>query len=198
MLGVILAGGQARRMGGGDKPLLALGGRSLLAHVVARVGPQVEGLAISANGDPARFAGFGVPVVADAVAGQGPLGGMLAGLRWAAGLGAPSLLVAPGDTPFLPDDLVLRLEAARAAAGEQVAYARCGGLAHPAVAVVATRLVGALEGALAAGQRGMLGWMEAQGACVADWDPLGGDQFLNINTPEELRAARARWDRRTG
>lgn len=183
MDGLILAGGKAVRMGGGDKPLRRFGQGVLLDHVVARVGPQVTRLAISANGDPARFAGWGCAVVADAVPGQGPLGGMLAGLRWAAG--AESLLIVPGDTPFLPEDLAARL----AAAGAPAAYAVSGGRDHPTVALVATRLADDLAAYLASGQRAVRGWMARQGAVGVIWPVTPRDPFFNINTPEALAAA---------
>jgi molybdenum cofactor guanylyltransferase len=119
--GVILAGGRATRMGGGDKGLLPLGGRPLLAHVVARLGPQVDRLALNANGDPARFAGFGLPVVADSVPGHaGPLAGVL---DWAAAKGAEAIATAAADTPFFPADLVAGLRAAAAAAAVPLAVA---------------------------------------------------------------------------
>ncbi len=106
--GLVLAGGEARRMGGGDKPLLTVGGRSMLAAVIAALG--VPNIAISANGDPARFAAFGLPVLSDgAYHGQGPLAGVLAGLDWAASLDMAALLTAPGDTPFLPTGLAEHL-----------------------------------------------------------------------------------------
>jgi molybdenum cofactor guanylyltransferase len=125
VLAVVLAGGLARRMGGGDKPLRMLGGRPLLDHVLARVGPQVAGVILNANGDPGRFAAYGLPVVADPLPEHpGPLAGVLAGLDWAAGRpGVTDVLSVPGDCPFLPDDLLARLEAARRAAGLPMACA---------------------------------------------------------------------------
>ena len=115
-IGVILAGGLARRMGGGDKPLLEIGGRPILQHVIDRLKPQCGLLTINANGDPARFARFGLPVVADSVDGfAGPLAGVLAGMDFGAARGAAHVLTAPGDTPFLPADLVSRLEGLSAA-----------------------------------------------------------------------------------
>ena len=113
-IGVILAGGLARRMGGGDKPLAEIAGRPILQLVIDRLKPQCAALAINANGDPARFSAFGLPVVADSVEGfAGPLAGVLAGMDYAAASGAADVLSAPGDTPFLPADLLSRLEAAR-------------------------------------------------------------------------------------
>ncbi|TIM25805.1 MAG: molybdenum cofactor guanylyltransferase MobA, partial [Mesorhizobium sp.] len=106
--GIILAGGQSRRMGGGDKSLLALGGRRVLDHVVARLAPQVGPLALSANGDPTRFAKFGLPVLADTVEGYaGPLAGILAGLEWAS-MACSVVVTVAGDTPFFPEDVVGR------------------------------------------------------------------------------------------
>ena len=107
IVGVLLAGGRASRMGGGDKCLLPLAGRPLLAHAIERMAPQVGALVLSANGDPARFGEFGLPVVADTFPGfQGPLAGLLAGMRWAEARGATSVATAPADTPFFPRDHV--------------------------------------------------------------------------------------------
>ena len=112
--GIILAGGQARRMGGGDKALLEADGKPLLGHVIERLAPQVSEIAINANGDANHFAGFGLPVIADTVDGfVGPLGGVLAGMRWAAKQGHSHIVSAAGDTPFFPADLVEKLLAAR-------------------------------------------------------------------------------------
>ncbi|KZZ24634.1 molybdenum cofactor guanylyltransferase MobA, partial [Sulfitobacter sp. HI0082] len=109
-LGVILAGGQATRMGGGDKGLLPLGQGTLLSSVIDRLEPQVAGLALNANGDAARFADLGLPVLADSIEGfAGPLAGVLAGLDWAAEQGADTIVTAAADTPFFPCDLVPRL-----------------------------------------------------------------------------------------
>ena len=196
-LGVILAGGRASRMGGGDKGLLALGGRPLLAHAIERLEPQVPALALNANGDPTRFARFGLPVLADSVPGlPGPLAGVLAGLDWAAGQGAESIVTVAADTPFFPCDLVPRL----LLAGE--------GMAHPLVLAATAGAEGEvrlqptfglwpvvlremLRGALAQGERKVRVWAEAQGARVAAFAELGFDPFFNINTPEDLDRARA-------
>ena len=139
---VLLAGGLARRMGGGDKPLRLLGGRPLLDHVLDRIRPQVRAVALNANGDPARFAAWGLPVLPDPLPGNpGPLAGVLAGMRWAASVGAAYVLSVPTDTPFLPSDLVERLDAARRLAGVPIACAASGGPTHPVVALwpVSTR-----------------------------------------------------------
>jgi molybdopterin-guanine dinucleotide biosynthesis protein A len=121
---VILAGGLARRMGGGDKPLRDIAGRTMLDRVLDALRPQVAGLALNANGDPARFAPWGLPVLADPVEGYvGPLAGVLAGMDWAAAQGARWLVSASGDSPFLPADYVARLHAARQAAGASMKLA---------------------------------------------------------------------------
>ena len=136
--GLILAGGLARRMDGRDKALVEIGGRPLLAHVMARLAPQVAGLALNANGDAARFAAFHLPVVADDVPGfAGPLAGVLAGLDWLARErpGATHAASVAADTPFLPTDLVARLAEARVAAGARVAVAASGGRRHPVIAL---------------------------------------------------------------
>lgn len=185
LVAVVLAGGLARRMGGGDKTLLELGGRTLLDHVLERLRPQVDAVALNANGDPARFARFGLPVLPDPMLGRpGPLAGVLAGMRWARGLGADSLLTVPGDTPFLPPDLVARL---RAAGG--LACAASGGRAHPVVALWPLDLEAALAAALAAGERRLGVWAAAQGMARVAWEGTP-DPFLNINTPEDLAEAR--------
>lgn len=189
---VVLAGGQARRMGGGDKALRMLAGRTLLDHVLARIAPQVDRVALSANGNPARFAAWGLPVLADTVPDfPGPLAGVLSGLRWAAGQGAAEALVVPTDSPFLPPDLLARLSAGRGAAA--IACAASAGQVHPVAALWPVALADALEAALKAGDRRMEGFMRAQGLAVVPF-PVGpeGDPFANLNTPEELAAAEAR------
>lgn len=192
LAGLVLAGGQARRMGGGDKALRPLGGRTLLDHVLARLAPQAGPVALSANGDPARFAAWGLPVLPDTMPGfPGPLAGVLAGLRWAAGLGATEMLVVPTDTPFLPADLLARLREGRGAAA--LACAVSGGRMHPVVALWRTGLADRLEAALAAGERRVAGWMRAEGLAEVEF-PIGpdGDPFANLNTPEDLAAAALR------
>jgi len=186
--GLVLAGGRGRRMGCVDKPLVPLGGRPLLAHVVARLAPQVGALAIGANGDPARFAAFGLPVLADGeAAGAGPLAGLLAGLDWAAGLGAPALVTAAADTPFLPRDLVARLCAAAGPAGLAVAAAPEAVL-HPTAGLWPVGLRAALRADLARGERRLGGWAEAQGGCAIAVFP-DPDGFFNVNTPDDLARA---------
>lgn len=181
---VILAGGQARRMGGGDKALLPLAGQPLIAHVIARLQGQVAGLMISANGDAARFAGFGLPVLADAVP-MGPLSGILAGLRHAAGRGGDALLSVPVDSPFLPADLVARL-----ASPGGLTYAEAG-RGHYATALWPVALLHPLEAFLASGANPkIMDFAAAHGARpVAFPDPAA---FDNLNTAEDLQAAAMR------
>ncbi len=150
VVGLLLAGGQSRRMGGGDKCLRLLGGETILARIIARVRPQVHRLLLNANGDPARFAPYGLPVVADSVEGfAGPLAGVLAGLDWAAAKApdCPWVASVPTDAPFLPPDLVARLFAA-ADQGAEMACAASGGQSHPVVGLWPVRLRGDLRRAL--------------------------------------------------
>src|SRR5580693_1694025 len=149
--GVLLAGGLARRMGGGDKPMLQIGGRTLLARVIARLEPQCDRLVLNANGDPARFASFGLPGISDGVAGfPGPLAGILAGLDWAA-VHRPEVawvLSAAADCPFLPRDLVARLHRARAEQNTQLAVAASDGQSHPVIGLWSVALREELRHAL--------------------------------------------------
>ncbi len=187
---VLLAGGLARRMGGGDKPLCRLGGRPLLDHVRDRIRPQVRALALNANGDPARFAAWGLPVLPDPLPGNlGPLAGVLAGMRWAQAIGAADLLSVPTDTPFLPAELVPRLDAARQVAGVPIACAASLGRTHPVAALWPTALADALEAALHQGMRRIDRWTERQGVIAASFDETGYDPFFNVNSPDELAAA---------
>jgi len=190
---LVLAGGGARRLGGGDKPLLALGGRTLLAHVLARLRAAGDvAIALSANGDPARFARFGLPVLDDgAFAGQGPLAGVLAGLDWAAGHGADTLLTVPGDTPFIPPDLAARLAPAPSCAAS-------GGRVHHLVALWPVAARAALRSRLAAdGPRNVAAFAAAVGlrAVAFAVEAQACDPFLNVNTPEDLARARRMLDR---
>ena len=193
-LGVILAGGLARRMGGGDKPLRALGGRPLLAHVAERLRPQVAALVVNANGNPARFAAFGLPVVADGVPDHpGPLAGILAALDHAAAAhpGLDWVASVPGDSPFIPTDLVARLHAARQAAGVPLACARSGGWSHPPIGLWPVALRAELRTALLAGERKIDRWTARFGCAAAEWDGGPPDPFFNANTPDELAEAEA-------
>lgn len=187
--GLILAGGAARRMGGGDKGLLPLGGRPMLGHVIGRLRPQVRLLGLNANGDPARFAAFGLPIVADAPAhaGAGPLAGVEAGLRWAEAGGADAIVTVPVDTPFVPADLVARL--ATAPAGRIAVAAEATGTWHPAVALWPVVVLPALQAALGRGQRRVRTLIEAEGGVAIPFREA--DAFFNINTPEDRARAEA-------
>ena len=191
--GLVLAGGLARRMGGGDKGLIRIGRETILERALARIGPQCAGIIINANGDPARFAPFGLPVVADDVAGfAGPLAGILAGLDWLAA-NVPTvgwLASVPGDCPFLPRDLVARLHAARTAAGVPLACARSGDWRHPVVGLWPVDLRADLRRAVVAeGLRKIEVWTARHGVALADWptDPI--DPFFNVNTPDDVATA---------
>jgi molybdopterin-guanine dinucleotide biosynthesis protein A len=198
--GIILAGGQSRRMGGGDKGLLDLAGKPMLAHVIDRLRPQVGALAINANGDPARFARFGLPVFADTVAGfVGPLAGVLAGLRWSA-VHAPAarwIVTTAGDAPLLPADLVARLlAAAEAAPASAIALAQSQGELHPVIGLWPVALADDLEAELARGVRKVLHWTDRHGTLPVPFalqriGGLGIDPFFNANTPQELDELRA-------
>ena len=186
---VLLAGGLARRMGGGDKALRLLAGRTLLDHAMARIGPQVSGMVINANGDPARFAGWDLDVIGDPVEGfVGPLAGILAGMRWAAARRATDVVSVPTYTPFLPLDLVARLVAARVAAGVPLACAGSRGWAHPVIGLWPVGLADALEEALRGGMRKIDAWTALHGVARADFEGEP-DPFFNANTPEELAEA---------
>lgn len=186
--GLVLAGGQGRRMGGADKALLPLDGRPLIDHVLARFAPQVGALAISANGPAARFDGQGLPVLADAEGhlGEGPLAGLIAGLDWAAAQGAAWLATVSCDMPFLPRDLVVRLAAGGAARG---AMAASGGRLHPTAALwpVGARQIVAAR--FAAGERRLRAALQDPAEVAFADSP---DPFVNINAPADLAAAAAR------
>jgi molybdopterin-guanine dinucleotide biosynthesis protein A len=199
VVAVVLAGGLARRMGGGDKALVALAGRPLLAHVLDRIRPQVRAVVLNANGDPARFAAFGLEVVADPVPDYpGPLAGVLAGMRWAAAhhQAATDVLSVPTDTPFLPPDLLARLIVARTAAGRPLACAASDGRTHPVVGLWPVALADALEASLRAGERKIDRFTARHGIAEAPFDTAAGDPFFNVNSPDELAEAEQRCRRR--
>jgi molybdopterin-guanine dinucleotide biosynthesis protein A len=192
--GMILAGGRAQRMGGGDKGFLPLAGRRIIDHVIARLGPQCCALAINANGDPARFAGFGLPVLPDPVPGfPGPLAGLLAAMDWAAGFGAGAVVTVAADTPFLPADLVARLTAAATGGGAIAASPDAAGelRAHPTCGLWPVALRNRLAQAIAGGERRLGFWAESCGAGRAEFGSQPFDPFFNINMPEDLAAAEA-------
>lgn len=194
-LGVVLAGGLARRMGGGDKGLRLLGGKRLIEHVIERIRPQVETLILNANGDPARFAAFDLPVIADSLADYpGPLAGILSALDYAAER-HPALgwvISVTADGPFLPSDLAARLHAAREAAKTPLACAASGGFTHPTMALWAVALRHDLRHAMTAeGLRKIDRWTARHGCAEAAWPSEPFDPFFNANTPEELVEAEA-------
>jgi molybdenum cofactor guanylyltransferase len=191
-LGVVLAGGLARRMGGGDKPLRLLGGRPLLDHVLERLRPQVAATILNANGDPGRFAAYGLPVVPDGLPDHpGPLAGVLAALDWAAEHrpDLPWVLSVAGDGPFLPLDLAARLHTARAEAGAPLACACSAGQTHPPIAIWPTSLRDDLRAALLAGERKIDRWTTRHGIAHAGWPTEPFDPFFNANAPEDLAEA---------
>lgn len=194
-LGVILAGGLARRMGGGDKGLLELGGQSILSRVIDRLDPQVAGLAINANGDPSRFETYQVPVIADSIDGfVGPLAGVLAGLDWAAEQGADSIVTAAADTPFFPADLVPQLQLAGEGMAHPLVLAATpdpqkGQIRHPTFGLWPVALRDDLRSALTEGLRKVVLWTDQHQGREAVF-PVGGiDPFFNVNTPEDLTRA---------
>lgn len=201
-LGVILAGGRSSRMGGDDKALLRLGGRSLIYRCMSRLAPQVAGLAISANGDLGRFSTFSVPVLPDSIGSfAGPLAGVLAGLDWAAAQGADHIVTVAADTPFFPEDLVPYLLMAGEKAGLALAVtpapvescAKSGGLngvnRHPTFGLWPVDLREDLRSALQGGLRKVVLWSDRHGAGEALF-PLEAS-FFNINTPDDLARAEA-------
>ena len=183
-LGMILAGGQATRMGGGDKGLCPFRGGTLLGAVIARLSPQVEDLALNANGDPARLARFGLPVIADSFPGQpGPLAGILAAMDWAAARGAHNVVTVPCDTPFIPGDLVPRL---LLAGGGGLALAASGGHIHPTAALWPVALRDDLRATLAQGTRKVTAFTDRHHAALSDFPLTRPDGFANANTPADL------------
>jgi molybdenum cofactor guanylyltransferase len=192
-LGLILAGGLARRMGGGDKVRIRIGGTSILERVIGRLAGQCSRIIINANGDPARFADTGLAVVADSVPDfAGPLAGILAGLDWTAANAPDCELIASvsGDCPFLPKNLLTRLHEARRAADTPLACARSGEWRHPVVGLWPISLRDDLRHALLhEGLHKIELWTERHGVAIADWPDAPIDPFFNVNTPED--AARA-------
>ena len=191
--GILLAGGLARRMGGGDKPMRQIGGRTLLERVIARLRPQCDGLVLNANGDPARFAGFGLPVISDTVENfPGPLAGILAGLDWAAA-NRPEVawvLSAAADCPFLPCDLVARLHNARAAENAQLVVAASGGQSHPVIGLWSVALREELRHALVVEDiRKIDRWTARYRLATVTWTAEPLDPFFNANTVDDIAEA---------
>jgi molybdopterin-guanine dinucleotide biosynthesis protein A len=191
VVGVLLAGGRARRMGGGDKCLRLLAGRPLLERVVERARPQVSTLILNAGGEAGRFAAYGLPVVADTVPDfAGPLAGVLTGLEWAADTAAPWVASFATDAPFLPEDLVARLAGAVEAAGADMASAASGGRAHPVFGLWPVALKGELRRAMETdGMRKIDLWTARYHLTQVDFPCHPIDPFFNVNSPEDLARA---------
>jgi molybdopterin-guanine dinucleotide biosynthesis protein A len=191
--GVLLAGGLARRMGGGDKPMRTIRGRTILDRVVARLKPQCDGLILNANGDPSRFAAFGLPVIADTVKDfPGPLAGILAALDWAAANrpDAAWVLSAAADCPFLPRDLVARLQQARTAQGAQLAVAASDGQTHPVIGLWSVSLREQLRHALVVEDiRKIDRWTARYKLATVTWPTKPLDPFFNANTMDDIAEA---------
>lgn len=191
--GLILAGGLARRMGGGDKALVEIGGKPLLAHVIARLAPQVAGLLLNANGDAARFARFGLPIVADDIPGfAGPLAGIVAGLDWLARErpNATHAVSIAADTPFIPSDLAARLDAARVAQNARLACAASGGWTHPVIGLWPVDIRHDLRRALVDEDLRKIDLFTARYPLArVEWQASPFDPFFNVNAPEDVAEA---------
>ena len=188
--GVILAGGASPRMGGGDKSLCLVAGRPILAHVIERFSSQVDALALNANGDATRFASFNLPVLPDPLRDLGPLGGVLAGLRWARDQECTYLVTVACDTPFFPRNLVERLS--QCLSSRAIVQSRSRDRIHPTFALWPVCLHGDLETFL---QRNGASSMRAyagthQQCSIVDFPDIAAlDPFFNINTMDELEMA---------
>lgn len=195
VFGVIVAGGRATRMGGGDKGLRVVVGQRLIDHVITRLAPQVAAMAINANGDPARLSEFGLPVLADSLPDHpGPLAGVLAGLDWAAGQGGEAIVTAAADTPFFPADLVARLRAAAGPSGLALAASpdENGRMQrHPTFGLWPVALRDDLRAALSGGLRKIVLWSDGHGAGLAEFPSVPFDPFFNVNTPDDIARAEA-------
>ena len=194
-LGVILAGGLARRMGGGDKTMRAIAGRPILDHVIERLAPQCTSLILNANGDPARFDAWGLPVVPDNVPDfAGPLAGVLAALDWTA-LHHPAIewvVSVAGDCPFLPRDLVARMQAERALMQAELSVAASGDQSHPVVGLWKVSLRDALRHALVVEEcRKIDRWTVRYRLVTTQWPVTPVDPFFNANTPDDVAEAEA-------
>ena len=193
VVGLLLAGGQSRRMGGGDKALRMLGGTTLLERVIERLRPQVDALLLNANGDPSRFARFALPVVPDSIPGfAGPLAGVLAGLDWAAAQGPdyPYVVSVATDAPFLPDDLVMRLTNGLLEAGADLACAASGGRVHPVFGLWPVRLREDLRRAMVDDEiRKVDRWTARHRLMTVTFADMPVDPFFNANRPEDFEAA---------
>ena len=193
-LGVILAGGQSSRMGGGDKCLLTLGDTTLLDHVIGRLKPQVSGVALNANGHASRFAAYGMDMIPDSIDGfAGPLAGVLAGMDWAAAQVAELIVTAAADTPFFPKDLVRKLQGGLTAQAK-IAMAATpdparGVSRHPTFALWPTVLRDDLRQALTDGLRKVIQWTDRHGCAMVAFPVVPYDPFFNVNTPSDMARA---------
>ena len=188
MPAIILAGGQATRMGGGDKALLPLGDGTILDQVIARLTPQVSQIALNANGDPNRFADYTLPVIPDSIDGfAGPLAGVLAGLDWAADHGADSIISVAADTPFFPMGLVEKLITTTNGMSHPLALAATQSGRHPTFGIWPVALRDDLRAALNEGLRKVVLWTDKHHGREALFDH--DDAFFNVNTPEDLAKA---------
>src|SRR5262249_27484518 len=192
-LGLVLAGGLARRMGGGDKALIKVGGVAILDRVLERLRGACQTIVLNANGDPARFARYGLPVIADSVPDfAGPLAGILAGLDWAAAHapGTEWVVSVPGDCPFLPSDLVDRLHAVRVEAGTALACARWGDWRRPVVGPWRVAVRGDRRPALTVEDLRKIDSRTARhGVAIASWSDQPIDPFFNVNPPDDVATA---------
>ena len=199
VVGAILAGGLARRMGGGDKGLVRVGGEPILGQVIERLAPQVDAVMLNANGDPTRFADFGLPVLADSIQGYpGPLAGVLAGLEWTAAnrRQARFVVTAAGDTPFLPRNLVALLVGAAEGERADMAVVASGGRSHPVFALWPVALAEPLRRAIVGEEIRKVDTFTARyRVATAMFDDQPIDPFFNINTPEDLAEAERLWER---
>lgn len=192
-IGIILAGGQATRMGGGDKGALPLGGTTLLHHVIDRLTPQVDAIALNANGDPERFTNYGLPVIPDSIDGfAGPLAGVLAGMDWAASEGAETIVTAAADTPFFPTDLVVQLQKAAHGMEHPLALAATphpdrNKVRHPTFGLWPVALRDDLRAALQNGLRKVVQWTDMHDGRLAMFPDEAA--FFNVNTPDDLKTA---------
>ncbi|HEY4135143.1 MAG TPA: molybdenum cofactor guanylyltransferase MobA [Alphaproteobacteria bacterium] len=185
-LGVVIAGGEARRMGGGDKCLLQVGGAAILAHILARLRPQVAEVLLNANGDASRFASYGLKVISDGHSGhEGPAAGLLAGLTQAAESGYAFCLTVPGDAPLLPHDLATRLREALQSRSEMCAVATSGGKRQTVFALWRTAALPDLRAAYASSERALWRLQDSVGAVEV---PFAGNSFAGVNRPEDLTA----------
>ncbi len=193
--GVILAGGLSRRMGGGDKSLLDLGGQSILSHVVARLKGQVSEMVLNANGEAARFSGYGLPVIVDSIEGfAGPLAGVLAGMDWAAEHGFEQIISVAADTPFFPQHLVVALKMGAESEGTKLAMATTpdpdrGFNRHPTFGLWDVGLRDDLRAALQGGLRKVVQWTKPHGCANVSFEDFTFDPFFNVNTPDDLALA---------